>query len=56
MMKQINYLHYAEYNEIICRLIYEFNISSQIKVIFIAFSVKNNSDNIWYTRYNFRWD
>ena len=50
MMKQINYLDYAEYNEIICRLIYEFNISSQIKVIFIAFSIKNNSDNIKSTK------
>lgn len=45
-MKQINYLEYAEYNEIICRLIYEYNISSQIKVIFIAFSIKNNMSNI----------
>lgn len=50
MMKQIDYLDYAEYNEIICRLIYEFNISSQIKVIFIAFSIKNNSDNIKSTK------
>lgn len=50
MMKQINYLDYAEYNEIICRLIYEFNISSQIKVIFVAFSIKNNSDNIKSTK------
>ena len=50
MKKQINYLDYAEYNEIICRLIYEFNISSQIKVIFIAFSIKNNSDNIESTK------
>lgn len=45
-MKQINYLDYAQYNEIICRLIYEFNISSQIKVIFIAFSIKNNYHNL----------
>lgn len=45
-MKPINYMEYAEYNEIICRLIYEYNISSQIKVIFIAFSIKNNMPNI----------
>ncbi len=50
MMKQINYLEYAEYNEIICRLIYEFHISSQIKVIFIAFSIKNNMYDIKYTK------
>lgn len=48
-MKQINYLEYSEYNEIICRLIYEYNISSQIKVIFIAFSIKNNISNFKFT-------
>lgn len=45
-MKTINFLDYAEYNEIICRLIYEFDISSEIKVIFLAYSLKNNSYNL----------
>lgn len=45
-MKTINFLDYAEYNEIICRLIYEFDISSEIKVIFLASSLKNNSYNL----------
>lgn len=45
-METINFLDYAEYNEIICRLIYEFDISSEIKVIFLAYSLKNNSYNL----------
>lgn len=45
-MKAISFLDYAEYNEIICRLIYEFYISSEIKVIFLAYSLKNNSYNL----------
>lgn len=45
-MKTINFLDYAEYNEIICRLIYEFDISSEIKVIFLVYSLKNNSYNL----------
>lgn len=32
---------FAFYNEIICRLIFDFKISSQTKLIFISYSVKN---------------
>lgn len=32
---------FASYNEIVCRLIYDFKISSRIKLIFVAYSIKN---------------
>lgn len=31
----------AEFNEIICRLIYEFEMVSEVKIIFVAFGVYN---------------
>lgn len=42
MKNNDNYIEkIASYNEVICRLIYQFNISSLVKVMFIAFSVDN---------------
>lgn len=41
MMKNNEIEEMALTNEIICRLIYEFKISSLVKIIFISFSVKN---------------
>lgn len=44
MISNANIIEYAIYYEILCRLLYEFNISSEIKLIFLSFSIKGISE------------
>lgn len=45
MHKKINIFEYAYYYEIICRLIYEFRITSEVKLLFLSFAIKNISED-----------
>ena len=53
-MNNIDILENAIYYEIICRLIYVKNVSSEIKLIFLSFSIKGLLDepNIRIQKYN----
>lgn len=41
MNSKNDFLKQAKYSEIICRLIYEYNLTSEIKIIFTTFAIYN---------------